>query len=132
MTLAALFSGTSAVGDEEEAGAHAESICSQGSTYAMAIIPEIGLSFEAEISPASTTLRAVEEESASVRVRERWSIKFIYNDIVILDMDGRERADGVFQRRRVMGNLEGADHMEMQATSLDTGETCWGTLQAEF
>jgi hypothetical protein len=132
LTLAALFSGASAQGDEEEGGAHAESVCSDGSLYSIAIVPEIGLSLEAEISPASTTRGAAGEEVASVSVKERWSIKLIYNDILVLDMQGKERANGVFQRRVVMGNLEGADHLEMQAVSPDTGETCWGTVQAEF
>jgi hypothetical protein len=132
VTLAALFSGASALGDEEEGGAHAESVCSEGSLYSIAIMPEIGLSLEAEITPASTTRLPVDEEMASVSLKERWSIKLLYNDILVLDMRGREMDDGSFKRRVVMGNLEGADHLEIQATNLDSGETCWGTVQAEF
>jgi hypothetical protein len=135
ITFAAIFSATSAVGDEEEGGAHAESVCSKGSTYSLAIMPEIGLSLETEISPASTTRMPLDEEGASAgvnRVRELWSIKLIYNDIVVMDKYLREKFDGVFLTRVVMGNLEGADHLEMQATNVDSGETCWGTVQAEF
>jgi hypothetical protein len=124
LTLATVVSGASALGDEEEGGAHAESVCSGDSTYGMAIMPEIGLSFEVEINTPPTTTHSPDGM--------RWRIELLYNDILIQARTGRTGPHGGFNTRIVMGNLEGADHLEMNAVNLTTGETCWGTLQAEF
>lgn len=126
LLLASLFSGASAISEEEEGGAHAEGLCSGNSMYSIAIVPEIGLSFETEIHP--------QEESGSNpdRAGDRWRIKMLYNDILIMEAKRRADDDGAVEVHRVMGNLEGVDHLELKAANLDTGEDCWGTLQAEF
>jgi hypothetical protein len=124
LTLGTVFTGASALGDDEEAGVHSESVCDGGSTYAMAIIPEIGLSFEAEIATEPTTTHPPEGD--------RWKIEIQYNDHFIQRRVGRAGGGGGVNTRVVVGNAEGPDHMEMRAMNLDTGELCWGTLQGDL
>lgn len=132
LSLAALFSGASAIGEEEEGGAHAEGKCSDGSTYSIAIIPEIGLSMEVELSPATTTRIIRDEGGRPAQVRDRWWVLMTYNDHKIMDHRHRADADGGFDLHRVMGNVPGVDHLEFEALNLDTKEDCWGTVQGDL
>jgi hypothetical protein len=117
MTLAALFSGGSAAGDEEDRGAFAEGLCSADSRYTFGMVPEVGLALEVEI----------ETEAPG----ENWRIKMIFNDgFFIVKAAASADEEGEIKVRKVVGNNDQVDRLEVLAVNLDTGEECRGAVQA--
>jgi hypothetical protein len=117
MTLAALFSGASALGDEEDRGAFAEGLCSDGSRYTFGMIPEVGLALEVEIETEAP--------------EQLWRVKLDFDDgffIVKADTMGNEEGEVKF--RKVVGNNDQVDRLEVVAVNVETHEVCVGAVQA--
>lgn len=63
---------------------------------------------------------------------QRWSVRMIYNGRVIFSGVVRSRADGDFEVEREVANRPGRDTLVGRATNLQTGETCRGSVSANF
>jgi len=120
-TLAAgaiLGGATRAVG-AEEGGITAEGRCSASSTWGLTIAPEIGLAMEVEIESGVAD--------------EPWRVRLIYNGHLMLEeLEYTEEPDGAFEIFKVENNAEGEDSVKVRAHNLETGEICWGQIQAEL
>lgn len=63
---------------------------------------------------------------------QSWSVRMIYNGRVIFSGVVRSGADGDFEVEREVANLPGRDTLVGRATNLQTGETCRGSVSANF
>lgn len=116
LAAAFLLGGTVALGDEEDRGVFAEGLCSEGSAYVFAMVPEVGLALEVEV---------VSEEPG-----QHWKVRMVYNEgFFVQRMRAVTGDDGDFHVRKVVGNNSEVDRLDVLAVNLETGERCEGAVQ---
>lgn len=63
---------------------------------------------------------------------QTWRVRMTYNGGVVFSGRARSLADGEFDVDREVANQAGPDTLEGFARNLRTGETCQGTVTADF
>jgi hypothetical protein len=120
-TLAAgalLGGATQAIG-AEEGGVTARGMCSESTFWQLTIAPEVGLEMEVKIE--------------SGVVDDPWRVRLAYNGHLMLDvLEFTEEPDGAFEIFKVENNAQGEDNVTLKARNTDTGEICWGGVEAEL
>jgi hypothetical protein len=111
-----LMSPLRAIGGEDRGSVHAKGGCTMGSTWELVMEPETGIKFEATIETGVPD--------------QRWDITLKYESVVLLHEIETTEDDGGFEVIKVENNKQGEDHATVLATNLNTGERCWGKLQA--
>ena len=61
-----------------------------------------------------------------------WRVQMTYNSRVVFSGNVRSGADGEFDVDREVANAPGLDTLRGNATNLQTGETCRGSVSASF
>jgi hypothetical protein len=63
---------------------------------------------------------------------QTWRVRMIYNGSVVFRGNAVSGADGEFDVDREVANQAGSDTLQGMARNLQTGETCRGTVIADF